>query len=235
MASGKNRIPALSLLLVMAFQGCGLPTVSYLYPPAEMVVAGNQIISVQNDARNYEASEGLTQTFKGVEIFYRIFESETTASSVRNSLENLSDTYSDEPNTFMDIVKGDTYKFSRLRNYSENRNQPLIPIAADDEDYYYLQLNSYSAWKLTDNASESLFYDSVDISQIIRSLDTSDSNASFYAKDFQTGDDDYEGTTSSTAADYFIVFFAVSYGVDQATVGQTVYSSPNIPSNYVSY
>lgn len=54
-------------------------------------------------------------------------------------------------------------------------------------------------------------------------------------KDFNAGDDDYNGTTGSGSDTYYIVLFSVSYGLDQSTIGQTVYSMPYIPTSYVEY
>jgi len=222
---------ARSIVICLAFAllvaGCGLPTVAYLYPP-DMDV-NNTIISIQNDSRNYESSEGSSQTYRGVEVFYRVFQNETSASTITATLNDYLGTYSDNPDGFINLVTGSTYKFGRLRN-SNNRSQPLIPIDASDGSTFYIQLkdfNSASDWILTDSNNVPLSSGSVDISHIIRTLDSSSSETSFYKKDFKASDDDYSGSTGSVTDTYYIIFFAVSYGIDQATVGQTVYSIPN--------
>ena len=81
-----------------------------------------------------------------------------------------------------------------------------------------------------------------DISQITRTLDSNPNSSSlhFYEKDFNVGaastDSDFAGSSSTSSSDtVYIVFFAVSYGIDQSTVGQTVYSAPYVSSFVVSY
>lgn len=228
----KARLLAGFLLAAVLLSGCGFPTVTYLYPPS--ITLSGSIISVRNDKRNYEASEGVDQTYQGIEIFYRIYQNELTASSIFDTtLPDLRGRYDKEPDTFIDIAVN-TYGFMRLRN-SETSGPPLIPIAANNEDLYYLQLKTDSDWLLTDQYSNPLFDGAADISKIIRSLTTSTSDTSFFKRDFKANDDDYSGSTVEGQPEYYIVFFAVSYGKDQTTVGQAVYSIPQIPNNYAKY
>lgn len=219
---GKNGISLLGLsVLFLCLFGCGLPTVTYLYPPIDMTV-NDTIVSVQNDARNYEASEGSSQTFRGLEIFYRVYQNEASAAASLATLNSLADTYSSDPESFIAAATNDTYKFLRLRS-SATKGAPLLSIDASDSSDYYLNLNLDSDWTLSNGLT------------IIRNLDTSTSYTSFYLKDFVSGDDDFNGSTILSTDTVYIVFFSVSYGVDQTTVGETVYSLPTIPSNYASY
>lgn len=209
--------------LVAALSGCGLPTVTYLYPPQNFFFSGSATISVQNDSRNHEASEGTSQTFKGIEIFYRIYQDSAAASSMLSILGNLSQSYDGNPDRFMAAATGNTYKFVRLRNLND-QIQPLIPINdATDESIYSIDLNGTSDWVLTNTSAK-----------IIRTISTV-SNKSFFSRDFRTDDDDYSGTTASAGSTYYVVFFAVSYGQDQVTVGQNVYSMPAIPGSIATY
>ena len=208
-------------LLITTFLGCGLPTVTYLYPPKDFSVEDGSI-SVQNDSRNYEASEGGSQTFKGIEIFYRIYQDYQTASNMLLTLGTLSEYYEESPDQFIEVIKGTSYKFIRLRN-SDNRVEPLLSMSATDETPYYIYLNRDSNWVLADSST-----------YVIRTISTT-SDDRFYARDFKTGDDDYAGITSVSGSTYYIVFFAVSYGLDQITVGQNVYSMPYIPSSFATY
>jgi len=229
----KNMARALSALLFLSLlflAGCGLPTVTYLYPPLDMTVDSN-IVKVHNNSNNYEASEGINQTFKGIELFYRVYQNESTASAALAPLGSLADTYSSDPESFIAIATNDTYRFLRLRN-SKTTIAPLLALAATDDNDYYLNLNSATDWTLTDSSNTSVFTDG---STIIRDLDTSTSNTSFYLKDFMAGDDDFNGSTINTGDTVYIVFFSISFGVDQTTVGQTVYSVPYIPTTYASY
>ncbi|PKL06612.1 MAG: hypothetical protein CVV53_03410 [Spirochaetae bacterium HGW-Spirochaetae-9] len=213
----------LPCLLTTTLIGCGLPTVAYLYPPKSMTVE-NATIRIQNDSQNFETSEGGTQTFKGIEVFYRIYQDNSTASTMLSTLGTLSESYDENPDRFIEVATGSSYKFMRLRN-SVDRIQPLLSIAATDDATYYIQLNGLSNWTLTNGST---------IHNVIRTISTT-SDDRFYARDFKTGDDDYGGTTSGSGSTYYMVFFAVSYGQDQTTVGQNVYSMPFIPSSYVTY
>ena len=229
---GKFRYYFFCLALAF-FSSCGLPTVSYLYPPTMTV--NNTIISLQNDARNYESSEGSNQTYRGIEIFYHVYQNESSASSMLTTIGNLSDSYDNEPDTFKDIVTGSSYNFQRLRN-TINLSQPLIPINASSDEMFYLNLKSNADWELDDHNNSPVYDGTTNISQIVRNITASNSATGFYSKDFDTTDVDYTGSTiTSSATTVYIVFFAVSYGSDQTTVGQPVYSMPYIPSSYVVY
>lgn len=219
---------ALSLIVT----SCGLPTVAYLYPPKDLTVQDN-ILSVKNNSRNYDDSEGTDQTYLGVEVFYRVYDSETAAENSIANLQSLSDTYTDDPDSFVTYAKS-TYKFSRLRK-KDTSASPLISIDAADESTYNIYFDKKAIsddWRLTDENSNVICY-------VTRTLDSNanTSSASFPEKDFQYGDSDYSGSTiASSDSDVFIVFFAVSFGVDQnGTVGQNVYSSPDIASSYATY
>ncbi len=230
---------ARSIVICLAFAllaaGCGLPTVAYLYPPQYMSV-DNAGLSVKNDPRNYESSEGTSQTYKGIEIFYRIYQNENAASAmVSTTLPDLVDSYADNPDSLMSLLSGSSYKFSRLRN-SYSRSEPLIPIDASDESSFYINISSTADWLLTDDSNTPLLDSSSnDISIMVRTLDSTSSDVRFSEKDFNAGDDDYNGTTGSSSDTYYIVLFSVSYGLDQSTIGQTVYSMPYIPTSYVEY
>lgn len=231
----------LSTVAISLFMAsCGLPTVTYLYPPVYFSV-DNSGIAVKNDSNNYDASEGSAQTYKGIEIYYRVYSSSTAAASTITSLNSLASTYSDEPDSFMSAATG-TYKFSRLRN-TYISTAPLIPIGASDESRFYLTFSSTADWSLTDEDGNLLTDgDGNDVSQVTRTLDSNPnlSSLSFFDKDFNVGnasiDSDFAGSASTSSSDtVYIVFFSVSYGLDQSTVGQTVYSAPSIATSPVEY
>ena len=208
-----------SAAFILLLSACGLPTVAFLYPP--IIDVQNSIIRLNNDSRNYEASEGASQTYRGIELFYRIYQDRNSADEILTALANLSASYDGAPDSFMSIATGSTYKFRRLRDSNALDQQPLLSISASDESNFDLDLTS-GDWTFGIGST------------IIRNIATT-ANTSFYKKDFETGDDDYAGSTSSPTATYYIVLFAVSFGIDQTTVGQTVYSMPAVPANYVSY
>ena len=204
------------------------------FPPLNLDI-NNNIVTIHSSIKNYEPSEGSNQTFKGIEIFYRVYQTDLAASAALKVLSDFADEYNSDPESFMTIVTNDTYRFLRLQSldlYGNIKSAPLLPLAATDDNDYFLNLNSGADWTITDSSNTSVFTDG---STIIRNLDTSTSNTSFYLKDFITGDDDFTGSTINPGDTVYIVFFAVSFGVDQTTVGQTVYSVPYIPAAYASY
>jgi len=208
-------------LLVMS--ACGLPTVSYLYPPSLNV--GSASIQIQNNILNNDPLEGDNQTFKGVEIYYRIYQDVTTASSLLATLGQLRDNYDNYPDTFISIAT-ETHKFRRLIDSEyPDRQSPLLPIGANDGSMYYLSLSGNSDWTLSKESTQ-LF-------MVMRNISTA-SDKSFYNRDFNAYDEDYDGTTTTNPSVY-IVFFAISYGTDQTTIGQPIYSMPWVPANYVTY
>ena len=218
-----------TVLLLAAISSCGLPTVTYLYPPIDFSVDSSGL-SVKNDISNYDASEGSTQTYRGIEIYYRIYPSATAATSAIGTLNTLAASYADNPDSFINLVAGATYKFSRLRKKTST-TQPLVQLAADDGSGYYINFSKSVDWALSDENGNV-------ISSITRTLDSNanNSNLSFFEKDYNVGDYDFAGSSNATSTtQVYIVFFAVSYGIDQSTVGQPVYSAPYVASSYAEY
>lgn len=208
--------------LFFLLSGCGLPKIAYLYPPALMTVSGSQF-SVKNNPLNFDPAEGGSQTYKGIEIFYRIFPTETAAGDMRTALAGERNIYDGRPAAFMDRVQS-THKFLRLRA-AAGSTKPLVTIAANDEKLYTV---ATSDWKLRDDAD-------IVLADVQRNLESNPnaSSAVFADRQFRKGDPDYAGETTNGTV--YIVLFAVSYGIDQSTVGQEVYSMPYIPSNYLTY
>ncbi|MFA5852254.1 MAG: hypothetical protein WC820_06110 [Spirochaetales bacterium] len=229
----KSRILfSITILSFLFAASCGMPTVTYLYPPA--MDLNNTVLRVENNPLNYESSEGSTQTYRGIEIYYRIYQDSLSADNATSALTNEIDYYSTDPEGFLSLAAGNSYKFVRLRYAQSYSGTPLIPLSANDANGYYIQLFPSQSvnWQLTDAAGNPL--GTTDKSTIIRSLVTSSSNTSFYNKIFMPGDEDYAGTAGSPSDTYFIAFFAISYGKDSTTIGLPVYSLPEIVS-YVAY
>ena len=230
----KNRsLLLLSILSLSLFTvSCGMPTVTYLNPPK--MVLNTTVLRVENNPSNFELSEGSTQAYRGIEIFYRIYQDPILAGSVASTLATYIGQYQNDPNGYIDLATGSAYKFVRLRYSESYSGTPLIPLSADDANGYYIQLfpSQLIDWQLTDAAGNPL--GTTDKSTIIRSLLTSNSSTSFFNKNFMPGDEDYSGNAGSSSDTYYIAFFAVSYGNDSTTIGLPVYSLPE-EINYVAY
>lgn len=210
---------------------CGLPTVAYLYPPAEFAVTDTEL-TIRNNPNNYEASEGTDQTFLGIDIYYRVYQSQSSAETALTSLERLADLYEDKPSQFESVVRGSGYSFRSLKR--EDDSTPLLSIDSDDIANYYLRFTSLSnPWHLVDNQG-------TPIDKVLRNFDGSGTSSSpqFEAGEFHSGDPDYVGSGSPSATStVYVVFFAVSYGQDvtSSAVGQEVFSDPYIPTGYATY
>jgi hypothetical protein len=76
-------VTAVALLLF----SCGLPTSDYLYPPAHFLSPSSNIVRLIHDTSNIDYSD-IAALFKGYEIYYRVFDSETDANSSYNYLYN---------------------------------------------------------------------------------------------------------------------------------------------------
>lgn len=201
--------------LLLSLIGCGLSTSIYLYFPQDFTITQTNM-SVKNDPRNYEASEPvLNQTFKGIDIYYRVFQNQATAQNVHDQqLENLKNVYDGNPNAFIQSVE-DSLEFRLMRN-ATNSSRPLISMLANDESEYIISIKD---WKI--NSGDSVLRD------ITRP------EKSFLLKDFKKADEDYTGEDLTGIEDVYLVAFAISYGKD--TVGASVYSDPFIALNILAF
>lgn len=211
--------------------GCGLPTVAYLYAPSEFAVTDTEL-TIRNNPNNYEASEGDDQTFLGIEIYYRVYQSQSGAETALAGLASLADQYEDKPSQFESLVRGSGYGFRPLKR--EDFGTPLVAIDSNDTKNYYLRFTGLSyPWHLVNDIG-------TPIVRILRNFDGSGTASSqrFEAGEFRSGDPDYSGTGSPSATStVYVVFFAISWGQDvvSGAVGQTVFSDPYIPTGYATY
>lgn len=204
----------LALGFALLWSGCGISTTAYLYPPANLIVSGSQI-SVQNNGANYEPSEGLKQTFKGIDIYYRIFQNNLAAGNLKSDLiTRASSTYYDSPDAFISYAEGRGLCIMRK---ATGPARPTVDMEASDESLHTIVT---STWILDDGT------------QVVRDGFTSPKN-DFSEKTFASTDQDYEGEASSGGGTFYLVLFAVSYGED--SIGAPVYSYPVIASSIVEF
>lgn len=218
---------AILIITLVALTGCGLPTVAYLYKPSDFEV-GTALLTIKNSPNNYEPSEGEDQTFLGIEIYYRVYQTDAAAETALANLSALADLYEDKPSQFETVVSSSGYGFRPLKRHDGTR--PFLTIDSDDISRYYLY---FDEWHLVDSQSTL-------IDEVQRNFDESGTGSSNYFQkgDFRSGDPDYSGTGSPSATTrVYIVFFAVSYGLDitSSATGQEVFSDPYIPTNYATY
>lgn len=215
----RKTLPVCCLLGLLALlQGCGISSPAYLEPPA--ISVSNSQISVRNSSGNYFPSEGSNQTFKGIEIYYKVFQLRSAAESAFTSLSSYASQYQDYPDYFM--TAAGNAGFTRMRRASD-RNRPLISIGADNTKLYTVSLSS---WDLLDDAYNVLF-------PVVRDITADSSRLAFQERNFQAGDVDYQGDTWIGGGPFHIVCFAVSFGEDTSgtSIGAPIYSVPSFAQN----
>ena len=212
-AKSLYKITILIVGIALSLYGCGISTTIVLFPP-EIVVSSSQI-SIWNDSANYEPSEGLDQTFKGIEIFYRIFKDSTDANAATDTLNQKISYYPNDPHEFMNFATGEQQKFLRMRS-STNTISPLLTISATDTNQYTIKL---STWEMNDISN----------TKVIRNINRFN-NTNFEDRYFLQTDEDYSGPNSIKEGDYFIVCFAVAYG---EYIGEEFYSIPKSIEKFI--
>lgn len=220
-----SRAAFLFPVALMSF-ACGLPNVPYLYPPTEFDV-GNTSIKITSNVENYQASEGSDQSYLGMEIYYHVFDSATTANAKVAQIVSLSATYEKSPASFIKVIISASHRFQRLRNSTTN-SAPLIPITNPAvASSFYVNPSRSTSWNMTDE-------DLVEISTIVRNISNRVlGDLDFKAMDFLSGDDDYTG--ASSPGTIYIVLFGISFGKDPESIGVALYSSPNIDQDIIEY
>lgn len=208
-----------SLLL---FFSCGLPKTIFLSSPGFSTTGAYQLVLTHN-INNYDVSEGVDQSFKGYEIFYRAYDSELSAQAVVATLQNNIGTYESNPNQFMNAAEA--LGFVRMKEDATSV-KPLIAINAPDmSSTATLEISTTSDWEITStdpNPDES-FLVVRNISDYLRS--SFYDNANYLLSDTT----DYTGVSSPPTI--YFVFFAVAYGADPEAIGQGVYSLPDDLTN----
>jgi hypothetical protein len=225
---------SLLLMFFLLSTSCGLPSIPYLYPPSEFDVSSSSI-KIKNNMENYQASEGINQSYLGLEIYYHVYETQSAAGSAYNQLVSFASNYENSPSTFVKTLTGSNYRFQRLRN--ANSNSPvLIPVANPALPVsYYINLSQTSAWRLTDE--NGAYFPSGDeaLSTIRRNVPNRvPVDAGFHAMDFRSGDEDYTGITSLPSTVY-ILMFGISYGQDPVNIGVPIYSAPSLDSDIITF
>ena len=205
----------LALGFALLGSGCGISTTAYLYPPLDFSVDQSSI-TIRNNGLNYESSEGVNQTFKGINIYYRIFQNKSDAQGKQNNLLTSKKGYEGNPDAFMNYAE--TQEFCYMRKATSSA-QPTVIIAANNESLHTI---STTTWEL-DNDSTYI---------LVRNINRPENN--FLEKNFDKADDqDYTGDDSTGGGTFHMVLFAVSYGED--SIGAPVYSDPFIADSILEF
>jgi len=205
----------LALEFALLWSGCGISTTAYLYPPLDFSVDKSSI-TIRNNGLNYESSEGVNQTFKGINIYYRIFQDKSNAQGKQNDLLTLKEGYEGNPDAFMNYAE--TQGFCYMRKATSSA-QPTVIIAANNESLHTI---STTTWEL-DNDSNYI---------LVRNINHRPNENNFLEKNFDADDQDYMGNDSTGGGTFHMVLFAVSYGQD--TIG-AIYSDPVIATTILEF
>ncbi len=158
-------------------------------------------------------------SFKGTDIYYRIFDSSSQMQSEVNSLISLSNNESTSNTAATKMIE--TYKFNKLR-ISGYYEEPLIPYSGQNRQIYirltdYQSIEDYSARILEGGENGSYVNSSVTKTIPVRNVNRtsfnfgrSGSNDKAPAK----GDDDVDYISGPTNNTWYVAMFAVAVGYD---------------------
>lgn len=207
------------LALSIVLSGCGLENIPYYDPP---IFSYDGTILTLRDNGNVSADDS---SFKGYEVFYRVYTSSGTAESIQETLTTYAASVTDgdmEPDTFMTYAEN--LGFVRMRRGSDS-SAPLI--APTDTSNYYIQLPQDQDWYI--------WQDGVSAQTAVARTISSTSRLSFYkASNYNSGDADFAGTaTPSTGTTLYFVFFAAGYWINTEDLTAN-YGAPEV-ADFVSY
>ncbi len=209
---------AFLLGFAFGFLSCGLPKTIFLSQPGFSSTGAHQFVLTHN-IDNYDSSEGVNQSFKGYEIFYRAYDSDLAAQNAVISLQSNKSIYEDNPNQFMSTAEA--LGFVRMKE-DETSVKPLISINTPaSSSTATLEINTTSDWVISStdpNPDESFF--------VVRNI-TEATRRNFYKNANFLSLDTADYTGASNPSTIYFVFFAVAYGEDPEAIGQWVYSLPD--------
>lgn len=219
-------LAALLVLLSITAGSCGLPKILYLYPPKSFYASGNNAVMLVHDTQNYDVLEGTNQSFKGYEIYYRIYD---TVSKAENGISLLNNKMTANPNS-PDIVMSyalNTLKYSRMKNI-DTSSQPLIFVTSPENNAEFeLSLNQVSNWEISGDSLGSSIH-------VVRPISDSTRQDFFNKNNYLVADADFDGSADNPE-NVYIVLFAVAYAKDPDTIGQIVYSQPAVMSAPIQF
>lgn len=215
--SGSLLFVVLALSCVLC--GCGLESIPYYNPPVFSISGNNQLTVGDN------SNVGLDDdTFKGYEIYYRVYTSEGIAESARTALANYAENNPYDTDGFMTYAEN--LNFVRVRRKSDS---PAPLISPSDDSYYYVNLPSDSDWNITHGSDSSV--------SVVRSIDAT-TRRSFYLLSnysYTSGDADFAGSSDPQSGYLYFVFFAVGYGADTSGTFSTYYGAPTVAEKVFEY
>jgi hypothetical protein len=171
---------------------------------------------VHNDANS--------DNFLGYDIYYRVYQKESDATSDRSTVVALADSTSSAPDTVLTKIKNLGYKkiYNALTPTVEPT--PLLNFElSNSATKYYLYMESGSVstnWYYTTNADTSS-----EGTELVRGIEQASGSNSFNYP-YTTSDGDYKGSSgSSSGSTVYFMAFAIAYGYNLASL-TNIYSLP---------
>ena len=214
------------ICVIFLLSSCGIDNFVYLYPvtqllnnPSSVDPSLNYFAFRTSDKNNHDASGDY---FKGFEIYYRIYNSETIRSSEASDIYSYNDK---NPTTSFNYLVN-SKKYSRMVHVGRTTEIPLIPGSTDNQDVTI---------RLTKNGDEYPAAFSVgsleNLGDPRRSLNEGTSFVPFDYANITESDNDVQYSSSSTKDKWFVQAYVVTYGYDES---YKAYFSQIFSLNYVT-
>ena len=208
--------------LLLGLLGCGLQYDPYFGPPIFSYETG---VFELSDSGNFSASTS-TFIFRGYEIFYRVYSSESTAISDQAYLSNFAASVTNESNALKpnDFVQDAKFNkgFTRIRRIADS----IAPLIAASDQTSFLKIPQDAEWYVEQDGMQTT---------VCRNLSNTTSRLSFYKlSNYENGDDDYEYSESTSGSALYFVFFAVGYWTNTEDFSEN-YGAPAVIPQVVPY
>lgn len=204
--------------------GCGLD-VFYVMPTPITIVHTPSYDSSDFSERYFSffTNENVTSnsgfSFKGTDIYYRIFDSSSQMNSEVSSLVSLSNNESTSNTAASKMIE--TYNFNKLR-ISGCYDEPLIPYTGENKQIYvrlsdYQSIELYSA-RILEGGENGTYVNSSTTKTIpVRNVNRTSFNFGRSGSNDKApaqGDDDVDYTSGPTNHKWYVAMFAVAVGYD---------------------
>lgn len=195
--------------VVLSLSGCGIDEYVYLYPVTNPHVpsadsANNYFSFLTSDNKNSDEASGY---FKGFEIYYRIYNSESSRDSDVVAINNYN---SDNPSSAYSYLIN-TKKYCRLSCSVRPIDSPLIPGSTNDRIVVIDLGQSIKPYEISVAGNSSLYAEPRRTNN-----GTTEDDKRFIFDEFDSGDSDYTYSSSGKTDTVYIQAYALAYGYDQS-------------------
>ena len=194
---------------VLSLSGCGIDEYVYLYPVKNPHLptadqANNYFSFETSDKKNTDEASGY---FKGFEIYYRIYNSESIRDADVVAINNYN---SDNPSSAYSYLIN-TKKYCRLSCMVRPSDSPLIPESTANRIVVIGFGQSVKGNEISVAGSSSLYGEPRRTNN-----GTNDEEKKFDFDEIDDGDSDYTYSSSGDSDTVFIQAYVLAYGYDQS-------------------